>query len=394
MTLVAAFKIKNIPVLIGDLLLSGKGKQSILYLPTVGDISQFQLYPNSSEAVVALTHKVNIINKDIVIGWAGSHLGAKIILSDLKQTSETETFTKESLEKFFITRKSWIGNDELAFIGYIKDANGVHLFEYSYNQCPIYKPKLDAYEELRIIGTGYYDTEKLLENNVIKYNENLCEFDNAAISAISLCGWFFADEMRLSKDSTIDMNDRTLFDYYGGGYEIAIYTENGFCKLDKITYLYWIVQNIDTKPTINLVTRGFKVNYQDEILFISRIDNKISVSPPPPGLEEYTLFTIDSLNTYDISPIYKDIPEERIEEIKAQTGIPTESKFYCNYLFPVNLSSETPTLAGTIKCEVDLSSQIALNYIQFISVGEELFLAVKNSYIEYLRTSFNQVINS
>lgn len=394
MTIVAAFKIKNIPVLIGDLLLSSEGKQSNLDLPTVGDVSQFQLYPN---CVVGLTQKVNIINKNIVIGWAGSYRWAKIILSDLKQSSETETFTKESLEKFFINRKSWVGNEPLAFIGYIKDAKGVHSFEYSYNQCPIYKSKLDTYEELRTIGTGYYDTEELLRKNVINYNENLCEFDNAAISAISSCGWFFVDEMKLSKNSTKKMNDRTLFDDYGGGYEIAIYTENGFCKLDKITYLYWVVQNIDTTPTINLVTRGFQVNYQDEILFISRIDreesqDKIYLSPP--GLEEYTLFTIDSVNPYRISPIYKDIPKEKIEEIRTQAGIPKQSKFYCNYLFPVSFSSETPTLAGTIMCEVYFYSQISSNSIQFISVKEQLFLVVKNSYIEYLRTSFNQAINS
>lgn len=51
-------------------------------------------------------------------------------------------------------------------------------------------------------------------------------------------------------------------------------------------------------------------------LFISRIDRQEcqdKIYDSPPELEEYTLFTISIVEPYDISPIYKDIPKERIE---------------------------------------------------------------------------------
>lgn len=398
MTLVAAFRINGIPVLVGDLLLTGQGPQESIEIPTVGDVSLIPLFPDSDEAIKGLVQKVNILSENLVIGWTGSYPEAKSIISDLKQVSATGSLTKELLQDFFESRKSWVGSEKLAFVGYIKDFNGIHSFEYSYNGCAIHKPKSNNYEELKIIGTGYYDAELFLAKNTRKSRPDtkLSNFDNAVISTICFCGFFFSDEMRLSKSSLAEENERTLFDRYGGGYEVAIYTENGFQKLNHVSYFSWLVQNIDTEPIINLINRGFKVSYANNILLIHRFEesknNKNHIFPPE--LVEHTLFPITLEQPYYILPIYNKMDQQEIEELLEGTEISLNSEFNCSYLFHDIPPTEESDWPVPVACKPYRSPEVESGHIQFLKIDDDWFIAVNNSYLEYLRTTFSGRANS
>ncbi|MEP0798510.1 hypothetical protein, partial [Funiculus sociatus] len=271
MTLVVALMINNLPVILGDVLLSGHELDRSISIPTIDDI--YEIFPEGSGwSITNLKQKVNIINDNLIIGWAGSYVAARVIISELKTRSTTQSFTKNSLEDFFMEVNgdinTWIAKEEVSFIGWIKDLEVFHPFSYSFNGALIHEVESPKYGKIKICGSGTDDMKELLEKVSRPYSKkssNLTDFDNVIIESLTFCGWFFADEMSTS---------RSLRQYYGGAYEIATYVEeeNKFKKIDDITYLTWVVQDINTEPKINLVTKVFKILYLNDILFVYAIE--------------------------------------------------------------------------------------------------------------------------
>lgn len=100
MTLVIALMISNLPVILGDVLLSGHELDKSISIPTIDDI--YEIFPEGSGwSITNLKQKVNIINDNLIIGWAGSCVAARVIISELKTRSTIQPFTKNSLENFF-----------------------------------------------------------------------------------------------------------------------------------------------------------------------------------------------------------------------------------------------------------------------------------------------------
>ena len=156
MTLIAALTISNLPVLIGDALLSGEESGQNLAIPTIGNVSD--VFPEGSGyTITGLRQKINIIDDNLVIGWAGSYIAAKTILSELKRQSNSKKLTRESIHDFFreIYRNpsEWGANQEVAFLGYIADSEGIEHFEYSFNDCPIYQTNSSRYGDVKICGS-------------------------------------------------------------------------------------------------------------------------------------------------------------------------------------------------------------------------------------------------
>jgi len=393
MTLVVALMINNLPAILGDVLISGYELEQPLSIPTIGDI--YKIFPEGTGwSITDLQQKVNIIDNNLIIGWAGSPLAARVIVSELKNRHSSQSFTKESLERFFIEINNdinrWIGKQEVGFIGYIKDSEGFHSFSHSFNGVLIHELNIPRYGNIKICGSGTYDMEQLLKQVSRRYsNSNLTNFDNVVIELLTLCGWFFADEMSTS---------RSLLQYYGGAYEVATYIEEekSFQKIDDITYLTWIVQDINIKPKISLISKIFKVSYVDNILLVYTIDFNFLQEPTVGRYdsEEYIKILPTTINLYHILPLNTNSKDKMFEMPKKQE-LPDliNSEFNCNYLFLVTIEPEQPSGAEVI-CQPLRSSNKKSNYIKFIFEDEQLFLIVKSTYLEYLKNSFNVSTNS
>ncbi|HEY9298740.1 MAG TPA: hypothetical protein VIQ31_20755, partial [Phormidium sp.] len=222
MTLIATLTISNLPVLIGDALLSGEGSGQNLAIPTIGNVSE--IFPEGSDyTITGLRQKINIIDDNLAIGWAGSYIAAKTIISKLKRQSNSQKFTRESIHQFFreIYRSpsEWGANQGVAFLGYIADSEGIEHFEYSFNDCLIYQTNSSRYGEVKICGSGNSDMEDLLtkiSRPSLESGKIQSDFDNVVIESLTICGWFFSYEMSTPEN---------LWNFYGGAYEIATLVE-------------------------------------------------------------------------------------------------------------------------------------------------------------------------
>jgi len=390
MTLIATLTISNLPVLIGDALLSGEESGQNLAIPTIGNVSN--VFPEGSGyTITGLRQKINIINENLAIGWAGSYIAAKTIISELKKQSNSQKLTRQSIHDFFreIYRNpsEWGANQGVAFLGYIADSEGIEHFEYSFNDCLIYQTNSSRYGDVKICGSGNSYMENLLKKisrPSLGSGKIQTDFDDVVIECLTICGWLFNYEMSVSEN---------LWSYYGGAYEIATLVEGRFQKLNDITYLAWIIENIDIAPKLKLVNQGFKLAYIDDLLCIHTINFDGLRDITSTVLDEneiYCLFPQTNTHIYFILPIYKDISKSNLNKISEQRDLPRlTSEFNCNYLFPEIISSGKPFFA----CKPLRSNKLSLNPIKFIVGDNQRFLAIEHSYLEYLRNTFNDSTN-
>jgi hypothetical protein len=408
MTLVAAFEISNTPVLLGDLLLSSPNTGDSISIPTIGDTSRL-FPPNSSPTIRGLVQKINLIDKNLVVGWAGNFYIAKKIISLLEKQARIEPFTKESLDSFFEFHSGLIKGEVISIIGYLRTDNGVTLIEkHSDRRSLIYTSNIPNFGTVKICGDGYYNMEdllnkfsRLLSTSQIKYED---KFQKIVNQLGAMCGWFYSDEMRLtvaSKESTdkeiLDNDDycRTLLSLYGGGYEIATLIKHGFAKLGNFTYLTWITEKVfgNTTTYIGLLPKAFHITYTDDnILLIYVIDfdrDSISITDLKTletDTNTYRAWKISKLIPYIIPPIYKDLSDDERSKAIALTEISwTKPEAFFNFIYPL----ENKNLVGnpiSIPTHTSLESK---TYFQYLKKSNEIFLGVETSYLEYLSTFHN-----
>jgi hypothetical protein len=78
MPLLAAHRLNNIPVLIGDALCTAKGYQGF-----------------------HLKKKIYLITTNLAVGWTGYSLTASSVIGEMRSTFEGKTATRSALESFF-----------------------------------------------------------------------------------------------------------------------------------------------------------------------------------------------------------------------------------------------------------------------------------------------------
>jgi hypothetical protein len=97
MTLVAALTILNTPVLVGDILLSREGVNATAGLPTRLDAGT--LMP-PGYAVAGVRRKLAVLHDRLVVGWAGSEVGARSVIRELRSRAQGAGFDRDRLREF------------------------------------------------------------------------------------------------------------------------------------------------------------------------------------------------------------------------------------------------------------------------------------------------------
>lgn len=406
MTLVAAFQISGVPVLLGDLLLSSKNTGTSVSIPTIGDTSRL-FPPDSSPTIRGLVQKINLIDKNLIIGWSGNFYIAQKIISLLEKQAKKELFTRETLDNFFELHQSIIQNEIISIIGYIQDESGVSLVEKHGSKSLIYTNDIPNFGIVKTCGDGFYNMENLLN----KFSESLSAsqsthkdtFRTITNQLTALCGWFYSDELRLVAASRESINQeilnnddycRTLLSLYGGGYEIATLTEHGFAKLGNFTYLTWVTEKSleSTITCIGLLSKAFYITYVDNILLIYVIDfDKDShilrdMESLEPDADIYQAWKISKITPYIIPPIYRDISDyERSEAIGITETCLIKSEAFFNFIYPLDKNK----LVGKPISIPTYASLESNNRFQYFKKSNELFLCIETSYLEYLSTFHN-----
>ena len=92
MTLVAVIAPNDVPVLVGDLLISGPANAANkrLALPSLTSTVNSTELSDGKYAVSGLTQKLAMISDYLAVGWSGSRIAAKAVIADLRERIQNE----------------------------------------------------------------------------------------------------------------------------------------------------------------------------------------------------------------------------------------------------------------------------------------------------------------
>lgn len=289
MTVILGYFDTGIPILFGDLLLSGnevKGKD--IHIPGIGRASDVFPAGDGAWTVTGLTQKVCILNDNLAIAWSGTAIAASSFINEILESVERVTFS--SIKECFDKLSTCKLEDELSIIALIIDED-THLTSFHTKNTASYNSKIHG----MVIGAGT-GQEAVKEVLDARGNQNI-EYDsqeNSLFNYFINLSWFSSNLTAVEISS-----HRTLLHYFGGGYEAVTNVDGKLCKLDNYAIVYWEVEKLSNGDL--KVKAGFKLFYYTYIksnLFIRSmylllvdissqkfelLENKLFIIPPVHG---------------------------------------------------------------------------------------------------------------
>jgi len=203
MTLIAAHKVEEIPLLIGDFLITGGNRSFTL-------------------------KKVHIISPNLAVGWTGNLLAARPVLRALNAQFKHARVSRKELERF-LTSYSQDESTEVfvRLIGWIVDEEP---------RCFRWRSDYTSevfYADHFFDGSGADTYEALVNNPGTKrgvQSRSISNVEKAIYFALFQACTLMSDEVMDKKNQQIG---------FGHGYEAAYFDNNEFKFVDDVLYVVW-----------------------------------------------------------------------------------------------------------------------------------------------------------
>lgn len=224
MTLVAAFRINNVPVILGDMLITGEpGTGPHNYLPTRPDLTKSR---SAERRRVGTRRKVLLLGKNFIIAFTGDVDAGAILFSDLHRRFAQQTPTEDSLS--FALR---LHNIQLS-----RRASVVGWLAAPEPRCFTWSARPGATLEWNthaILGSG----ARHFEQSILPIHH----FDSAGFSEPSELASFVAITKAAGVLSNELSDAGTLQNYYGYGLDVAAWSNGAFTFQKKISFSFYNV---------------------------------------------------------------------------------------------------------------------------------------------------------
>jgi hypothetical protein len=242
MTLIAGFKLGNCAILLGDALLTGPTpaegpsvKKKPLNLPAHYWHDPFnppEVEEGSGWEIKALVQKLIIINEHCAIAWAGQEIAARALIKDLQIIASSRNIAITDLEATVkaVAPVNSQGDSEITIIAI--------LLEFG-------EPIIWSNEKANVSSTflgevsiGGCATQSLIDllhtfdsaNTIVPHNGEIELF--ATSVALHLTTAFLSDEFHTQRTFS------SLIAFFGGIYEIVVYSNGKVRKLEEVTYIF------------------------------------------------------------------------------------------------------------------------------------------------------------
>lgn len=318
MTLIASFVVCNVPILLGDLIISSAyaGETNTkIKIPTMQDANVD--YPDSSGYLVSrLRQKVQILFPNLALAWAGSEIAAKTVFQDIMdQFDQNEPRLDEVYEYF--ESINYLGNQELYVTGIIlcsaSDKSAFSIFSWdSESGFGANKYITQTIGDTYVGGSG---SERFL--SVINSTKAHCNnpLESAILFVCYITSFLVGEQMRLGEG---------LLEKYGGGYEFVTIMNGKLVKFDDlVSYYLQVWRPNEDKMEIKfkkIVSRA----YQESMLTIRNSNLLESIS-------DGSMKLIDEV--FVVLPVTVSLSIEKKNELKRSVVLPSlDSKFFSFYL--------------------------------------------------------------
>jgi hypothetical protein len=282
MTLLAAHRLHDIPVLVGDALCTAPDSQS-------------------------LKKKIYLITPNLAVGWTGYAITAASVIGEMLSAFKAKTVMRTDLESFFggFSCPGMYERD-VKIVGWIVDDQpSPFIWQSSY-------PSEVFYSDFYFEGTGerYYESvirSELLSGITPDRSGNINVALAAAHSALSYCGQaFFSEQLDYASW------DRT----FGFAYEVIVHGYGRFWPLGATMYLPWTYHwNPETETgRAELAPQLWKMNFLGDYSVLQRAD--------------YDDLKPSACRNYPIRPVYPHgIDMEQVRKLRFTAS----ADFYVHY---------------------------------------------------------------
>ncbi|TWO69504.1 hypothetical protein FN976_19660 [Caenimonas sedimenti] len=227
MTAIAALSCGEIPVVIGDLLVTRATViPGAVPIPALGDASDFF---GGAWAIAGLKQKVVLVNDDCVIAWAGSWVSARVALHDLREWLGYRVPSADEVVKFF-QRHTDVKAHGNEFVGWVHEGGYVRQFGYQAERQ--YNTRFGT---IVAGGSGSF----AMREAAAHAPRIAPQFGHAnAVDIAQLTGHLFGSMLLRAEFHGGDAAP-TIRHFFGGGYEVAHRTDGRFAKLGDVTFYIW-----------------------------------------------------------------------------------------------------------------------------------------------------------
>jgi hypothetical protein len=286
MTLIASFRLKDIPILIGDFLLTSNDYNNHNFIPTKPDLVGKK--PAVGERRIYGTRKkIHIISSKLAIGFAGELIPGKYILRHIKQEFTNKTPSVSKL-KSLLTNIKCVNKAKTEFTGWIIEKKP---------KCFYWKGKNP--NELIITncyfgGSGGVHFKKMLATPIKSgmSADIKTAFEKARYIGVNKSASILFDELGKSENLKYD---------YGFGSEIILWNGTGFEYNSKLIYVFLNII-IDDQNNLQIYPANVVCVYENRgeysIMQVTHLEKS-------PDFES----KLEAKNTYVdvITPIYDDM---------------------------------------------------------------------------------------
>jgi hypothetical protein len=269
MTLIAGFKFKNCPILLGDLLISGSVSED-KKLPICKEILPLNdemeniWGDDCNYGITALKQKLFILSDTVAIAWCGCLIEAAMIIEELKKhLKEFKELSNQDIKKIMNKNKSYL--KESSYIWFSVENNEV--ISGCFNEINTYESP--NFDEFYAGGTGC----QVFKNGDEAFgvlNKNIPD-DEIVVSVISRTLSMILG--LLNHELALQNNAETLRDGFGGCYEIIAFYDGKFQRINGISYIFFEGYLDDENINISTPRTVLKSEYDDDSnLIITRVD--------------------------------------------------------------------------------------------------------------------------
>ena len=306
MTVVATFAISGYPVVFGDLLMTGPSANEVrtVAVPAQGEVQEF--FGDSGWSVLGLKQKVTLLADNCVVAWAGSLLGARIAISGLRELAKTGVLTCESILRH-LQADSDLSKHPASFVGMVAESGRLHQFRFNAEHFDS-----TTLGHVFLSGSGsaaIHEFSKVLASMESRSTGSA----NAAVTCVAktmmLGGMLLQAEFRGGLAAT------TLRNMFGGGYEIAFFSDGRMRKLEEVSYLFWEAEIAPDEVRVSPPQLVVKQRYIGDYLLIRSARIEASAKQ----------LRVENEQRHVICPMYDapslDVPMEELRTISLQSNL-------------------------------------------------------------------------
>ncbi|GEM_PF-2082442 len=265
MTLIAKLSLYEIPILVGDLLITSARidqPDETISIPAFQDVNSVLKSLGAGFAVRGMFQKINKLSEKLYVAVAGDGHQIEIFLKRLSIVANDTNLDFDAIDKMIYSIDMCERNNIQAtmFISWFDQGADETRF-----QCIDYRMKRisdDLFGTISVAGSGADDFLRVLEEarenamHMYGYHKTICKAFSVGLMSALTCLDTVLGGCTMSR--------------WGGGFEVLIYDElsKQFCKIGGIVHLHFKVDINENKTgTITMIPLVLHVFYVDDIMY-------------------------------------------------------------------------------------------------------------------------------